>query len=178
MSIIYDLTRDLSGPIETVIAAGAAAFVAYRLGKAQVTVAETQAAVAERNWQIANERIVLELFERRIAIFEGIRDIIGKVLNSGRPTTETYFAYIKAIDKVPYYFGPEVTNYLELLGALISDLELDANVIADNLHPDRMAHIRGRTERMRELAKFHETSKILFGPYIQAHQKIGERLNF
>ena len=61
---------NLAGPIATVFAAGAAAFVAYRLGKSQIAVAKTQADIAQRNWETANERVVLELFEKRLAIYE------------------------------------------------------------------------------------------------------------
>jgi hypothetical protein len=39
----YGIIKDVAGPIATVIASGAAAFVAYQLGKSQVDVARTQA---------------------------------------------------------------------------------------------------------------------------------------
>ena len=80
----YTIVRDLAGPIATVLAASAAAFVAYRLGQSQISVARTQAEIAERNWQTSNEKIVLELFERRLAIYEEIRGVIGEVTRSGK----------------------------------------------------------------------------------------------
>ena len=45
----YHLFKDFAGPVATIIAAGAAAFVAYRLGQNQIT-------VAERNWQTEMKR--------------------------------------------------------------------------------------------------------------------------
>jgi hypothetical protein len=160
------------GPFATVAAAIAAAWVAYSLGRAQISVAETQAKIAERNWQTVNEKIVLDLFERRIAIFEGIRAVVSDVLRTGQPTQQEYFQYLKAIDKAPYYFGPEVTEYLETLRHLISELELDHSIISNFYDPARTERIKGRTTRMTELSQFYETSKHLFGPYIQAHQKV------
>jgi hypothetical protein len=59
----YQVIKDLGGPIATVIASAAAAFVAYRLGKSQIAVAKMQADIAQRNWRTANEKVVLELFE-------------------------------------------------------------------------------------------------------------------
>jgi hypothetical protein len=73
----YQVIKDLGGPIATVIASAAAAFVAYRLGKSQIAVAKMQADIAQRNWRTTNEKVVLELFERRLAIYDGIRDVIG-----------------------------------------------------------------------------------------------------
>jgi hypothetical protein len=173
MTTAYEFFRDFAGPIGTVIAPSAAAFVAYRLGKSQIAVAETQATVAERNWETANEKIVLELFERRIAIFEGIRKVVSDVLRTAKPTDVDFFEYVSAIDKAPYFFGPEVMDYLETVRILIIELQLDATVIRNHLDPDRPERIRGHVTRMTELSKFYEVSKGLFGPYIQAHQKIG-----
>jgi len=56
---------------------------------------------------------------------------------------------------------------------LIIELQLDASIIADQRNPDRSDRIKGRTQRMNDLSDFYETSKKLFGPYIQAHQKVG-----
>ncbi|MBR0974098.1 hypothetical protein [Bradyrhizobium japonicum] len=171
--MLYDLLKDFSGPVATVIAAGAAGFVAYRLGKSQADSARIQAQVAKRNWRTQNERVVLELFERRIAIFEGIRAVVSETLRTGQPNDEVYFKYVAAIDKVPYYFGPEVEEYIEKVRLLIIDLQLDASTIADDRNPDRNDRIRGRTRRMQELSEFYATAKTLFGPYIKAHQKVG-----
>jgi hypothetical protein len=82
VSALYDFFKDFAGPIGTVIAAGAAAFVAFRLGKSQAESARMQAQVAMRNWQTANERVVLDLFERRLAIYEGARHVVARVMTN------------------------------------------------------------------------------------------------
>jgi hypothetical protein len=46
----YTAVKDLAGPIATITAAVAAAFVAYRLGKSQAESARIQAQVAKRTW--------------------------------------------------------------------------------------------------------------------------------
>jgi hypothetical protein len=165
--------KDLSGPAATIIASVAAAFVAYRLGKSQAESARIQAQVAKRTWRTQNERIVLDLFERRIAIFEGIRKVVSETLRTGKPNDAVYFEYCKAVELVPYYFGPEIQEYLEKVRRLIIDLQLDASIITNNQDPERNERIKGRTRRMIDLSEFYETSKKLFGPYIQAHQKVG-----
>ena len=109
----YLLFKDFAAPIATVIASGAAAFVAYRLGQNQISVARAQADVAERNWKTQNEKVVLELLERRLEIYENIRKVIAEVMRSGAATDDTYWRYLNAIDQAPYLFGPEVETYLE-----------------------------------------------------------------
>ena len=169
---MYEVLKDFAGPAATMIAAIAAGFIAYRLGQAQATAAQSQAATAKRSWETANERVVLDLFERRIAIFESIRSVVSSILRTGQPTHDDYFAYLQAIDRVQFYFGDEVQEYIEHIRLLIGELQLDATIIADHADPDRSARIRGRADRMKELSGFYENAKRLFGPYIRAHQKV------
>jgi hypothetical protein len=74
VSVPLTQIKDFAGPLATILASSAAAFVAYRLGSSQVAVARTQALIAERTWQTANEKVVLKLFDQRLAIVGGIRD--------------------------------------------------------------------------------------------------------
>lgn len=164
--------KDLAGPVATVIAAAAAALVAYRLGQSQISVAKTQAEIAERSWQTSNERIVLELFERRLAIYEGIRTVIGEVTRSGRAPDETFFQYLTAIDRAPYYFGSEVQDYLETIRLHLIDLELSNSQLANPTVPDRAVWAERRTKHFLGVTGFYKEAPLLFRPYIQAHQKI------
>jgi hypothetical protein len=169
----YEALKDFAGPVATIFAAAAAAFVAYRLGKSQAESARIQAQVAKRTWRTQNERIVLDLFERRISIFEDIRKVVAEALRTGQPDDALYFEYCKAVELVPYYFGPEIEEYLEKVRHLIIELQLDASIIADQRNPDRNERSKGHVQRMNDLSDFYKTSKKLFRPYIQAHQKIG-----
>jgi hypothetical protein len=74
VSVPLTQIKDFAGPLATILASSAAAFVAYRLGSSQVAVARTPALIAERTWQTANEKVVLKLFDQRLAIVGGIRD--------------------------------------------------------------------------------------------------------
>jgi hypothetical protein len=53
--------KELAGPISTLGAAIAASWVAYRLGRGQIAVAQAQADIARRTWETTNEKIVLDL---------------------------------------------------------------------------------------------------------------------
>ena len=179
MSAVYDFFKDFAAPIGTVIAASAAAFVAYRLGNSQialgnsqVAVAQTQAAIADRNWQTANERVVLDLFERRLAIYEGIRAVIGSVATSGGTKDNALFRYGEATDRVEYFFGDEVQTYLETVRIHMIDLDL-ANTMLDNpTVADRGDWAKRRHDHFLGVTDFYKTAPSLFRPYIQAHQKV------
>jgi hypothetical protein len=164
--------KDVAGPIATVVAAGAAAFVAYRLGQSQISVAKTKAAIAERNWQTSNERIVLELFERRLAIYEEIREAIGEVVRSGFARDAELNRFDKATDRVPYFFGAEVQAYLKTLREHLVDLDRANQRRAAQLLNEEWSNRRG--EIFKAIVAFYNESPPIFQPYMRAHQKVVE----
>jgi hypothetical protein len=169
----YTIIRDLAGPIATVIAAGAAAFVAYRLGQSQISVARAQADIAERNWQTSNEKIVLELFERRLAIYEEIRGVIGEITRSGAAPNDVLFRYGVATDRAPYFFGQEIQDYLETIRIHLIDLELSNSMLKDDpTGTDRAKWAENHKNHFLGATSFYKDSPMLFRPYLQAHQKI------
>jgi hypothetical protein len=167
----YQFFKDFAGPIATVIASGAAAFVAYRLGQNQVSVARAQADVAERNWKTQNEKVVLELMERRLAIYEDIRKVIAEIMRSGTATDDTFWQYVRAIDQAPYLFGPEVEAYLEKMRLHINELTLGTSLMADNTSPDYQKGVEIKHREFKTIMTFYEEAKPIFGPYIRAHQR-------
>lgn len=167
----YQFFKDFAAPIATAIASGTAALVAYRLGQNQTSVAKVQADVAERNWKTQNEEVVLELMERRLAIYENIRAVIAEVMRSGAATDDTYWQYVKAIDQAPYLFGPEVETYLEKMRLHIIELQLGTSLMADNTSPDYQNGVEIKHREFKMIIKFYEEAKPIFGPYIRAHQR-------
>lgn len=163
--------KDSAGPIATLGAAIAAGWVAYQLGHAQISVAETQADIARRNWETANEKVVLELFERRLAIYDAIRDIIGEVTRTGVSPDEILHKYFKALDHVPYFFGEEVQNYLESVRLLMIDLNLANTMMEDPYDRERAKWVQMKHDRFSRITRFYNDAPPLFGPYIRAHQK-------
>lgn len=168
----YQTIKDFAGPVATVIASGAAAFVAYRLGQNQMMVAKDQANIAERNWQTENEKVVLELMERRLAIYEGIREIISEVMRTGTANDDIYWRYAKAIDQIPYLFGPEVETFIEKIRNHLIQLQLGTSLMADNTSSEYQEGVEIKHREFKAVVKFYEEAKPIFGPYIRAHQRV------
>lgn len=167
----YQFFKDFAAPIATVIASGAAAFVAYRLGQNQMMVAKAQANIAERNWQTENEKVVLQLMERRLAIYENIRKVIAEVMRTGKSDDNIFRRYLEATDQIPYLFGPEVETYLDGMRGHLADLQLGNDMMANNTSPDYQKGVELRAHEFKAVVKFYEEAKPIFGPYIRAHQR-------
>jgi hypothetical protein len=168
----YQFFKDFAAPIATVIASGAAAFVAYRLGQNQMMVAKAQANIAERNWQTENEKVVLELMEQRLAIYKGIQEVIAEVMRTGKSDDNIFRRYLQATDQIPYLFGPEVETYLDQMRVHLADLQLGNDLVADNTSPDYQKGVELRAREFKAVVKFYEEAKPIFGPYIRAHQRV------
>jgi hypothetical protein len=128
--------KDYAGPAATVIAAASAGWGAYRLGQAQIS-------VAERNWRTANEKVVLELLERRLATYDGIRDVIGEVARSGN--------------------APDAQH--------MNQLGLAYTTLADPNCADRGKWAQVRSSAFRSVTRFARNDAI-FGPYLRAQQRL------
>ncbi|MDF0521536.1 hypothetical protein P0R31_30260 [Bradyrhizobium yuanmingense] len=156
--------KDFAGPVATVFAASVAGWVAYTLGRAQV-------AVAERTWQTSNEKIVLDLFDKRLATFEDIRGVIGEAVREGKVTDDLYNRYCRAIDRVPYFFGEEVQDYLESIRLHLIELQHAQSAIEYEQGAERQKMVVKRSEHFMAVARFYIKSPPLFAAYMKAHQK-------
>ncbi|MGY3117655.1 hypothetical protein ACVWXQ_001592 [Bradyrhizobium sp. S3.14.4] len=163
--------KDYAAPASTVFAAITAGWIAYRLGQSQIAVAKVQADIAERNWKTSNEKIVLDLFDKRLAIFEDIRGLVGEACRSGTAPDDLFFRYGRAIDRVPYFFGEDVQKYVEKIRLHLINLNLANTMMQNLIDPERPTWVKRRGDEFVAIAKFYEEAPRLFGPYMKAHQK-------
>lgn len=163
--------KDFAGPAATVIAAFAAGWIAYSLGQSQISVAKSQADTAARAWQTSNEKLVLELFDKRLKVYEEIREVIAEVARSGTARSDTLGRFYRAIDRVPYFFGQEVQDFIEQIRLAMIDLDL-ANTML-NQHVDPGVWSQKRHDYFLRVTAFYKQAPPLFEPYIRAHQKSG-----
>ena len=128
--------------------------------------------IAWRQWKTAHQRGVLDLFERRMAVYQDLRSVISSIVTSGHSTTETFLEFTWAADKVSVLFGPEVQAY-------IANLRHDLNIhvtqctMIDKLGGEaRATAIRVQSEKFERLAAFYDEFPKLIAPYVEMHQKI------
>jgi|SRR5665213_1221691 len=68
------------GPLATILAAAAAVFVIWRIGQAQVRIAESQAQTARAQRDIAFDGLKHDLFEKRYEIYTAAKGIMERVI--------------------------------------------------------------------------------------------------
>jgi hypothetical protein len=155
---MYSVLKDFAGPAATVIAAAAASFVVFYFNRAQVRMAE--------------QRLVLDVFDRRWAIVEELRISVSEIIREGDVPHGAYKQYAGATLRSAFLFGPEVTDYLESVRREMTKLiELqDAHRLEDEAVRARAAD--SEAEAFTAITQFYETYDTLIRPYMAMQQKL------
>jgi hypothetical protein len=127
--------------------------------------------VAIMQWRTAHQKIVLDLFERRMKVYSEIRAVIGSITGSGKLPNEKHFEFMRAIDGAKFLFGRKVNRYLEELNTTLAyfreadeeygSLQGEANVDA----------IQRRRKHFDEIQKFYAAFDPLVEPYVAMRQR-------
>jgi hypothetical protein len=126
------------------------------------------ALIAYFQWRTSHQRVVLDLFDRRLAVFREIEASTRSILNAATRAemADPFWRFIKAESDARFLFGMEVTAKLEEVHADV------AAVMAFNEAADHQA-IDRQHQALQNLATFiQRTAPVLFGPYIRLDQKM------
>jgi len=146
---------------------GVATFVAF-IGLLQFLTAREQA-------RTANNRAVLDLFEKRYAVYEGIRSVVGKVLAYGSANMQNMQIFMDAAvvaEKAKFLFAEDINNYLEQLMKDLTSLER-LEVERKNLQgDDEKKNLNSQLEIRNRITLFYKDGAQRFAPYIRFDHKL------
>nr|WP_180166513.1 hypothetical protein [Stenotrophomonas sp. SbOxS2]NYT99357.1 hypothetical protein [Stenotrophomonas sp. SbOxS2] len=112
------------------------------------------ATIAYRQWRTAQNKLKLDLFDKRMHVYQAVRDALGYIGSHGAIGSEQQIAYLSGIQAAKWLFGPEVDMYLsETLWHKIVDLELHQTMVYEgrNDHPERSKHVQLKAETLKWL---------------------------
>ena len=69
--------------------------------------------IAYRQWRTAQNRLKLDLFDRRLAVYEAARRVITTVMTSGRISQEAEFQYLSGTRGALWLYNEEIVRYLD-----------------------------------------------------------------
>jgi hypothetical protein len=172
MSTTYQFFKDFAGPIATIIASGAALFVTTKLGLNQVGIAREQAKFAKANSRSAQQKLILDLFDKRWSIVTELREVIGEVLRTGNVSHEAKVKFYLAADRAAFLFGPEVKAYLaKIQASLLKHHAAQADI--DSVIDKRRGKAADIQYREFEVIQgFYTSFDPLIAPYMQMHDKV------
>jgi hypothetical protein len=137
-----------------------------------VLIAAFGALIAYFQWRTAHQRVVLDLFERRLAVFRDLEEAAkGALVEGGAAKIEpAFWKYVRAEANARFLFGEEVIAALAALRRDFADVMAFSDIADD--HPERRQLIDRKCAALQRLAAFAQDASPLFASYIRLDQKM------
>lgn len=143
---------------------------ANTLGALTFVVSVLVLAVSYSQWRTANQKVVIELFDRRKGLYSKLEAPIVQIIRHGAATHEDYQNFVSAKFEAQFLFGKEIAAYLSrVLEAVVFMNVYDVPTIQTS--PNAAQLFNKRTETMVTLSKFFVEAPEHFAPYIRLDQR-------
>ena len=77
------------------------------------TVAVLGSLIAYRQWRLAQNKLKLDLFDRRFSVYEAARNLLASIMTSGKAKDEEIFKFMVATREAKWVLNAQVAEYLE-----------------------------------------------------------------
>jgi hypothetical protein len=130
------------------------------------------AAIAFAQWRTAHQRMILDLFQRRMDLIDLVSTAASTILIEGALRNENVDGFLRARRGENFLFGPEVTTYLSETYNRLSDLHA-TEMLMKSAQGEKRKQVGEKYLAIRnELIRFHETFHTLVAPYVRMNQKL------
>jgi hypothetical protein len=136
-------------------------------------IAAFAAMIAYFQWRTAHQRVVLDLFDRRVQTFELAERACGSIISSGKASMEELRQLHQAKGKARFLFGDDVNSYLEARIANCAFLLAFTNdVIREHPEQERQVLFDKQYAALTKIADFQKEASAIFAPYMRLDQKM------
>jgi hypothetical protein len=102
--------------------------------------------VAWHQWQLAQHKLRLELFDRRYRVFQALRKFLSAILSHARFSDAELFEYYAGTSDAEFLFGADVVDYLS---------QVKGRALGMQLHQKLYAPLPVGEERSKHVAAEH-----------------------
>jgi hypothetical protein len=129
--------------------------------------------IALFQWRTAQQKVVLDLFDRRMETYTALRTVVAKVMaSSSAETLQTSFEFLQALDRADFLFGNEVIEHLKKIDNAIQEIRMTVAEAKDlSPGPQLTANVAMERSARDTVGSFYTTLQPLVKPYIRMHQK-------
>ena len=129
--------------------------------------------IAYFQWRTAHQRVVLDLFDRRLQTFELAEQACANIVSSAKPSIDDLRNLHRAKGKARFLFDDDVNLYLK---SRIADcallMSITNEVIQARPEAQRSALIDKTSAALTSIASFQDDAPPIFTPYMRLTQKM------
>jgi hypothetical protein len=137
---------------------------------AAIIVSLVVAVVQYAQWRTANQKVVIDLYERRFKVYEQLGKAIAPVLREGEVTRTAFNEFMIGQADATFLFGDDVQAYLKELRKCFAWLSSMTNEVIDK-SPNRPELIDTKFKYIAEIVAFYDKAPGLFAPYMKLTQR-------
>ena len=133
------------------------------------TIAILAALIGYQQWRTNQKRLKHELFDRRYAQFESVREFLGSIARNGNPTIEAQQNFLLGTRGMRFTFDEHISTYIhEAIWCTAIDIEtLTAELQDLGVGEERKQKARERAESKKQLYKELQDLEKTFERYLQ-----------
>ena len=130
------------------------------------------AMIAFAQWRTAHQRMILDLFQRRMDLIDLVSRAASTILIEGALRNENVDGFLRAMRGDKFLFGSEVTTYLSETYKRLANLHA-CETVMKSAQGEELKRLGEKYLAIRnELLRFHETFHTLVAPYVRMNQKL------
>jgi hypothetical protein len=154
--------------IAALLAAGVGAYVAHKFGTIQAGIARQQAETAKAAAATAKNKLKLELFERRMEVYECAQNALRIASQTGDLANPDEMQYLAGIQGARWLFGDDVNDYLSSkLWRMLYTLHHTFIEIGDASQHEKKELTDKHRQAMLEILNQRKEIDRVFAPYLQ-----------
>ena len=69
--------------------------------------------IAWQQWQTNKKKLFLDLYDRRLKIYEEVRQILSIILRDGNASYDDLMKFRRAVSEADFLYGAEITTYID-----------------------------------------------------------------
>ena len=136
----------------------------YTIGTAILIVG---AVISYFQWRTAQQKVALDIFDRRYKIYEDLRSVVTQFLQTLDLSIEMQRLYVDAQNRARFYFGAEVDDYLEKLR-----IEMLRGHMFDRYPSQIVGNVNAQVARLDRIMAFYTEIDRMFIPYMRNDQRM------
>jgi len=124
--------------------------------------------IAWRQWRTAQNRLKLDFFDRRWAVYEATRNLLGTVTRSGTATHENVRDFVVGTGPARWLFDDELADYLEkeIRQKAVNLMTLDDTLRQVTEPAERQHYVREKGKNSVGLVEQYEQIDRKFGAFL------------